>query len=135
MIALAATDSPETQGRTNIVEQTTVFIRQLRIEAMIGVHPHERESRQPLLVDLDIDVGEIGGTDLSDTLDYCAVAAEAQNIADRGHIDLVETFASRLADAILSHRHAIRVRIGITKPGALAALADGAGCEIIKRCR
>ncbi len=54
-----------------------IFIRELRIQTIIGVHPWERQTRRTLLLDLELgaDVRPAAATDrLDDTLDYQAVA-------------------------------------------------------------
>ena len=54
-----------------------IFIRELRIETTIGVHPWERYIRQTLILDLELgaDIRPAAATDcLDDTLNYQAVA-------------------------------------------------------------
>ena len=55
----------------------------------------------------------------------------AQTLAASGHIDLVETFAHRLAEACLKDARVTRARVRIEKPLALAPHAVGAGVEIV----
>ncbi|MEO8813307.1 MAG: dihydroneopterin aldolase, partial [Caulobacteraceae bacterium] len=80
---------------------TTVFVRGLTVEAEIGVHGHERGRRQPLIVDVELQIDTNGWRALTDTVNYEAVAAHARTIAASGHIGLVESFAERLARACL----------------------------------
>ena len=109
---------------------TKVFVRGLEVEAEIGVHGHERGRRQPLVIDVEMDVAAAGSKKLSDTLDYETIADAARRIAQSGHIGLVETFAHRLAEACLAHPNALRARIRVEKPLALAPMAAAAGVEI-----
>jgi dihydroneopterin aldolase len=54
-----------------------MYISGLRKMALIGVLPHEREARQPVQVDIDleVDLAEAGVTDnLDDTANYGAIA-------------------------------------------------------------
>ena len=54
----------------------------------------------------------------------------AQALAAAGHVRLIETFAQRLAEALLAEPAAARVRVRIEKPQALAPRADAAGVEV-----
>ncbi|HCP46975.1 MAG TPA: dihydroneopterin aldolase, partial [Deltaproteobacteria bacterium] len=33
----------------------TIGLRRLRIDCIVGIHPHEREAVQPLFVDVELD--------------------------------------------------------------------------------
>jgi dihydroneopterin aldolase len=109
---------------------TKVFVRGLAIEAEIGVYPHERGRRQPLIVDVELDVAAAGWRALADTVNYETVVAAAQAIAAAGHIGLVESFAQRLAQACFAEPRVLRARVRVEKPQALAPHAAAAGVEI-----
>ena len=54
-----------------------VFIRGLRIEAVIGIYDWEREIRQPLFFDLEMatDIRKAAASDnIEDTLDYKTIS-------------------------------------------------------------
>lgn len=118
---------------TSEITSTTVFVTGLRLEAFIGVHEHEKQQRQPLIVHVEIDVAAAGWRALSQTLDYERIMGHARALTDAGHIGLVESFAERLAVACLAEPRALRVRVRVEKPQALAPHAAGAGVEIIMR--
>lgn len=119
---------PRPLGR---VTQTRVFVTGLRIEAEIGVYAHERGRAQPLIVDVELDLAVAGAERLADTVNYEHVARHAQQIAAEGHINLVETFAERLAMACLEDPRVSRAKVRVDKPQALAPAASGAGVEIV----
>ncbi len=110
-------------------ERLAVFMRGLRLEAEIGVHPHERGRTQPLVVDIEADLapGEVRG--IGDTLNYETLSSLARALAGRGHIELVETYAQELAAAVLRNSAALRVRVRVEKPQALEDAAAG-GVEV-----
>ena len=114
-----------------VTHATTLFVRALRIEAEIGVHEHERGRQQILLIDVDLLIHPVQGTTLADTLDYSVVLNEAERIAARGHVMLVETFADWLGRAMLSYPSVERATVRIAKPAALAPDADAAGAEVV----
>ena len=122
---------PEQEPRpAHRVVTTKVFVRGLRLDAEVGVYPHERGRLQPLVVDVELDIAAAGFERLSDTLDYSTVAAAARDLAASGHIELVEVFAERLAERCFSDPRVTRARVRVEKPQALAPEAAGAGVEI-----
>ena len=109
---------------------TKVFVTGLKVQAEIGVYRHEIGRVQPLVVDVELDVPTAGAGRLSDTLNYETILAAAREIAGGGHIELVETFAERLAQACLADPRVTQARIRVEKPLALAPDAVAAGVEI-----
>jgi dihydroneopterin aldolase len=109
---------------------TRVFVTGLKVQAEIGVYKHEIGRVQPLVVDVELDIPTAGADRLSDTLNYETILAAARAIAGGGHIELVETFAERLAHACLADPRVTKVRVRVEKPLALAPDAVAAGVEI-----
>jgi dihydroneopterin aldolase len=118
------TDRPRTTAATK------VFVRALEVQAEIGVYPHELGSRQPLIIDIELDVEAAGWRHLQDTVNYETLVAHARAVADGGHIGLVESFARRVAEACIAEPRALGVRVRVEKPRALAPDAAVAGVEI-----
>ena len=110
---------------------TKVFVRGLRVDAEIGVHDHEHGRKQPLSIDVELDVAAAGWRALDETVNYEAIVAAARSIAAAGHIGLVESFAQRLAYECLAHPRVTRARVRVEKPLALAPDAVAAGVEIV----
>ena len=109
---------------------TKVFVTGLKVQAEIGVYRHEIGRVQPLLVDVELDVPTAGAHRLSDTLNYETILDAARAIAAQGHVELVETFAERLARACLTDPRVTQARVRVEKPLALAPDAVAAGVEI-----
>ena len=107
----------------------TVRVRELRVEASIGVYDHEHGRLQPLVVDVELDLGAAPVDRLSDTLDYDGVARIVRDLAAGPHIALVETFAERAALACLEDHRVLAVKVRVDKPGAIPGAA-AAGCEV-----
>lgn len=108
-----------------------VFVTGLKVQAEIGVYRHEIGRVQPLIVDVELDVPTGPSDRLAETVNYETILAAAQALAAGGHIDLVETFAHRLAEECLADARVTRARVRIEKPLALAPHAVGAGVEIV----
>jgi len=124
----APNDAPRPTPARVIV--TKVFVRGLKVDAWIGVYDHEHGRQQPLVIDVELDVAASHCEDLGDTVNYETILQAAQAIAAEGHIDLVETFAERLAQASFADGRVTRARVRVEKPLALAPHAAAAGVEI-----
>jgi 7,8-dihydroneopterin aldolase/epimerase/oxygenase len=109
----------------------TVFVRGLAVEAEIGIYEHEFGRRQPLIADVELTLAPGRIEHFAETVNYETVVAAAQRIADSGHMNLVETFADRLARACLADPLVVRVRVRVEKPQALAPHAQAAGVEVV----
>jgi len=115
---------------------TRIFVRGLLVQASIGVHPHEHEETQPVIIDVELDMGDMALPEedrLHETLDYATVAENAESIALEAHVQLVETLAGRIADWSLAvDPRVMACAVRIAKPQALLK-ADAAGVEVIRR--
>lgn len=109
-----------------------VFVDTLQVSASIGVHPHEHETRQMIIVDVELDMG---GTPtpkndrLNETADYEAMAKAIEGMADEGHVQLVETLAERIARWCLKDSRVVKAKVRVAKPAALPN-AKAVGCEV-----
>jgi len=119
-----------------MTSQMTIFVRGLQIEASIGVHPHEYERSQPVIIDVELDMGGMEAPTedrLHETLDYGLIAKKAQEIALEAHVQLVETLADRIATWALSADSRVQgCKVRIEKPQALLE-AKAAGVEIMRK--
>ena len=118
----------DTSPRTATAARMTsakVHVRDLVVEAEIGVHAHEHGRRQPLVIEVELDLAPGPFLHIADTVNYEAVAERARQIAAAGHLKLVETFAERLALACLADERVKAVRVRVDKPEALAPAVAG----------
>jgi dihydroneopterin aldolase len=113
------------------ITSTRVFVHRLEVHAEIGVYAHEQDVRQPLLVDIEVEVDAAGWRHLDDTVNYETLASHAEAIAAGGHIGLVESFARRLAEAVLAEPRVLSAKVRVEKPRALDPRSASAGVEII----
>jgi dihydroneopterin aldolase len=115
-----------------------VFLRDMVLEASIGVYQREHEARQRIRVNVDLAVddpaGGVGPDDLARVVDYGAVAESVRRIVASGHIRLVETLAERIAEACLTDARVATARIRVEKLDILPD-AESAGVEVERRRR
>lgn len=109
-----------------------VFIRGLRIEAVIGVYAWERQVRQTLVFDLEMahDIGPAAaGDDLSLALDYHAVSLRIAELVEKACPELLETLAEQVSAMVMTEFGVPWLCLSVTKPTALSQ-ADGVGITI-----
>jgi len=109
---------------------THVFIRNLEVLAHIGIHGHEQGKLQPVRINVDLGVRETAAGDkLEHVVDYEAITIKIRAIMARGHINLAETLAERIAEACFEDSRVLSARVRVEKLHALPG-AESAGVEI-----
>ncbi len=104
-----------------------IYLRQLRVETVIGIYEWERRIRQPVIIDLDMaaDVGRAASTDnIDDTLNYKAVAKRVIAFVEGSQFQLVETLAERVAGIVMNEFHVPWLRLEVNKKGAVRGARD-----------
>ncbi len=104
----------------------TVFIRDLSMDAVIGVFGWERQVQQKITVNLEMatDIARAAETDdLAHTLDYKAISQSIRAIVADSQPQLVETLIEQIASTIMRDFDIPWLRISIAKPGAVRGSA------------
>ena len=104
-----------------------IYIRDLKIDCIIGVYEWERRVRQTVILDLDLgaDIRRAAQTDaIADTVNYKAVSKRLVEYVGNSQFQLVETLAERVAEILLTEFQLPWVRVKINKKGALRGAND-----------
>jgi FolB domain-containing protein len=99
-----------------------IFLRDLTLSCTIGVNDWERAVRQPVKIDLDleVDLRKAGQSDdLSHTVDYKRIRDLVEALVIPSQCLLIETLAEQIAEACLKNHRIHSVRVSLEKPGAL----------------
>jgi dihydroneopterin aldolase len=104
-----------------------VFVRDLSVDAVIGVHRHEKVKPQPVLINIDLSVRE--EDTLASVVDYEVIVDGVRALIAEGHVKLVETLAERIAQFCLTDRRVLAARVRIEKLSAIAGVRS-VGVEI-----
>lgn len=99
-----------------------IFIRELRVEALIGFHKRERHVPQTLRMDLEIGIANpavFASDRVADCIDYEKVTTRIGELAAERHYNLVEAFAERVARALIEEFGASSAKISVAKLGIL----------------
>jgi len=104
-----------------------VFLRDLRIDTVIGIYDWERKIKQTVILDLEMgyDISQAAASDsIEDALDYKAVAKRLIQFVGEGEFQLVETLAERCTEIIREEFSVPWLRLSLNKKGAVSGATD-----------
>lgn len=104
-----------------------VFIRNLKIDTVIGIYDWERKIRQSVIIDLEMsaDIRRAAASEsIEDALDYKAVAKRLIAFVEQSEFQLVETLAERCAAIVREEFDVTWLRLSLNKIGAVSGAQD-----------
>ena len=104
-----------------------VYIRQLKIDTVIGIFDWEREIKQQVCLDVDmaVDITKAAAAeDIDSTVSYKTVSDRLVEFVEQSEFLLVETMAEEIAQLLRTEFSLSWVRLRLGKPGAIPAAAD-----------
>ncbi|HFB65010.1 MAG TPA: dihydroneopterin aldolase [Aeromonadales bacterium] len=104
-----------------------VYIRDLKIDTVIGIFDWERQIRQTVSLDLEMaaDNKKAAATDqIKDALDYKAVAKRIINFVESSDFQLVETLSEKITEIVINEFNVPWVKLRLSKPGAIRGSKD-----------
>lgn len=104
-----------------------VYLRDLRVETIIGIFDWERTTRQVVAIDLEMaaDVARAAASDsIEDALDYKAISKRLIDAVGTSSFQLVETLAEHIARIVRDEFGVPWVRVTLSKPGAIRGARD-----------
>jgi dihydroneopterin aldolase/2-amino-4-hydroxy-6-hydroxymethyldihydropteridine diphosphokinase len=115
-----------------------ISLHGVRARGFHGVLPDERVQGQDFVVDvlLDVDLSRAAASDdLAHTVSYAEVAADVVALVEGEPLDLIETLAHRVADAVLARPLVEAVEVTVHKPQAPVGVPFGDVAVTIRRER
>jgi dihydroneopterin aldolase len=113
-----------------------VEIAGLELPGRHGALERERESEQPFVYDIELELDEPGADELEQTVDYREVVALIREISDHRRFHLLESLAATVADAMLARFPAERVSVRVRKPQVeLGAAVEYAAASVRRERR
>lgn len=109
-----------------------VFVRDLVGECYLGVHSHERGSRQRVRINLEVAVTDLGAPPndaIADVVCYEDLVTAVRDLLAGPHTSLVETLAERIAGLAFEDRRVVSARVRVEKLDVFADTA-AVGVEI-----
>jgi 7,8-dihydroneopterin aldolase/epimerase/oxygenase len=104
-----------------------IFLGGLQIETIIGIFDWERETKQTVILDIEMayDIQKAAETDdIAYTLDYKAVSKRIIAFVEASNYFLVERLTVEIADIILNEFNVPRVKVTLNKKGAIRGASD-----------
>ena len=112
-----------------------IFLREILLDANIGIHAFERAAAQRLIINVDVFVTLAASTPRQDKIhevvDYDFVRAAIRRRIEAGHINLQETLVDDLAAALLAPPGVVAVRVASEKPDVYEDV-DAVGVEVFR---
>jgi len=97
-----------------------IFLREVLLDANIGIHDFERNGSQRLVINVDVFVPLLLSTPrhdrIAEVLDYDFVRLTIHRRIEQGHINLQETLIDDIARTLLAHPGVLAVRVASEKP-------------------
>jgi dihydroneopterin aldolase len=94
-----------------------VQLQGLHVFGYHGVEEEEKRLGQLFLIDVELEVGDRGVSDLlADAIDYTQVASAIRELSGSHRFDLLEALATQTADMLMERFAPERVRLRVRKP-------------------
>jgi D-erythro-7,8-dihydroneopterin triphosphate epimerase len=111
----------------------TLFIKNVTVRCIIGVHAHEREHAQEIRMQLFLwtDIAQASRSDhLEDALDYSTIYKEVVQRVEHSSFYLIERLAYEVATICLQHPLTRKAKVVLEKIEALEK-AESSGIELV----
>ena len=105
-----------------------IIIKQIAVKTLLGVYEEEKQQKQKILIDLEIDY-DAGNApysdDVADTLNYHPIILDIQEMLSNGEYELLERAVQVVGEYLLSLKLVNSAHVKIDKP---EAPIDNIGC-------
>ena len=111
-----------------------VFINNLEIEAIIGIFDWEREVRQVISINLEMEFDNkksAQSDDIKDALDYKKVGKRVTAFVENSKYKLIERLAEQIAKLVLKEFPVSSLIVSVNKPGAMRG-SESVGIRITR---
>jgi dihydroneopterin aldolase len=101
----------------------TVFVSNLAVETIIGIHPNERTTPQQVLISFELHADTrtaAHSDDIAHALDYDGASRRITELVGASRFHLIETMAERIASLLLETYPVAGVSVEVRKPAALS---------------
>jgi len=112
-----------------------ILIKDLLIRGIIGIHGWERENKQDILINIEMeaDCRPAGlSDDFRDAVDYRATTKSIIGLVEGSEFFLVERLAEEIAQACLEDSRVTLARVRVEKPGAVR-FSRSVGVEVERK--
>ncbi|MBU0656600.1 MAG: dihydroneopterin aldolase [Gammaproteobacteria bacterium] len=104
-----------------------VYVRDLRMDARIGIYEWEKRIRQKIRVDLEMgwdNQRPAASDDIKDTLNYKTASKRVMELVESDHYELVERLAETIATTLMQELQIPWIQVTVGKPGAVRGSSE-----------
>ena len=101
-----------------------IFIEDIKCYATIGINKWEKQTKQPLVVSLTLDIKKMPRNNkdkIYETIDYKELVYKIKNFVENSNYELIETLGKEVAYLCLENAKVYNAKIKIDKLKALKA--------------
>ena len=112
-----------------------IFIKELELQASIGIYEREKQAPQRIIISvfMDVENDRAAKSDaIEDTVSYEEIINTIKKTATARHYNLVESLAEEIATACLVNKRVLNIELEITKPDIFKD-ASGVGIKILRK--
>jgi|TARA_B110000046_G_scaffold142309_1_gene149085 7,8-dihydroneopterin aldolase/epimerase/oxygenase len=113
--------------KKNISIMDIIYLRDLRINTVIGIYDWERRMKQTIILDIEMgtDIRKAANSDnIDNTLNYKAVAKRLIKFVGDSEYELVEALAEKITEIIMIEFDVPWCRLSLNKKGAVRGVRD-----------
>ena len=99
-----------------------IFLREVKVDTLIGVYEWEKRVPQTLQIDLEIALPgsrACQSDDIHDALDYADIVSHIQSVLSGRHFNLLEALAETIAQILLNDFKSPWVKVSVAKLNAI----------------
>ena len=112
-----------------------IFIEGLKFYSTIGIHNWEKNTKQPIIMDISLFIEKIKNNNrdkIDETVDYKSISYSVKELVEDNKFELIETMGKEIALLCLKNEKVFEVKVKINKPEALK-ISDNVGIIINRR--
>ena len=112
-----------------------VIITDLVFNTSIGIHDFEKEKKQQIKFNIEIDINPLlkaTESDLNSIVNYESIINKIKLITQKKHYNLLETLAEDIFSSLFLSKNIIKIKLRIEKPEIIKNTSS-VGVEIIKK--
>ena len=107
---------PENEEKANTTYK--IIITDLVLSALIGIHPHEKDKRQKILINILINAPHNFNKnieDINEVVSYEHIVNDIKSFDKKGHVGLLENLAESIVEICFFDKRVLDVRVKIEK--------------------
>tara|TARA_B110000027_G_C16109301_1_gene296893 strand:- start:1529 stop:1939 length:411 start_codon:yes stop_codon:yes gene_type:complete len=112
-----------------------VIITDLVFNTSIGIHDFEKEKKQQIKFNIEIDINPLlkaAENDLNSIINYESIINKIKSITQKKHYNLLETLAEDIFYNLFLNKNIIKIKLRIEKPEIIKNTSS-VGVEIVKK--